>query len=370
MGKREDGAKMTKPLSPRKLQQLLNAIFQAQAEELARRVNLDRGELPSLAHWNEQTQRVIQPLLLQSYQSGMIASAARIAQKLGQPKPKHESVIKPELPAAVEPNAATGFKPVKGVMPVEALRFGQSTSAWLQVYEAGLSGDGSNPTSGKVLTPARPSFSTAGGTSASQLGGRSPQGMVHGLDDAKIPASRPQLFLKGSRWLVCKAKRKGAPDVDLSFDLYNPKILDAVAGYTFVLCRETMDTATVEADEALRRLRAAMAAGLPRGDAVAAMAAEIKRIFADPYRAFRIAATEISRFSWMGSAAAAKDSGVCSSHSWLASSDACDHCLSLDGKTVKIGEPFYVDPKGGPYARVLHPPLHPFCYCSVLEEID
>ena len=65
---------------------------------------------------------------------------------------------------------------------------------------------------------------------------------------------------------------------------------------------------------------------------------------------------------------AAQEAGV-ERHTWLASSDACEKCLELDGKTVAIGEPFYVDPKGGPYAVCLHPPRHVHCFCSLVEDL-
>ncbi len=129
-----------------------------------------------------------------------------------------------------------------------------------------------------------------------------------------------------------------------------------------------METATGDLATALDRLRGLMREGLPRGDAIAALAIEVRRIFADPKRAYRIAATETSAAIHGGQMNAASEAG-CTQHAWMASSDACELCLMLADKgPVDIGKPFWIDPAGGPYAIKLHPPAHPFCYCT-LEEI-
>lgn len=159
-----------------------------------------------------------------------------------------------------------------------------------------------------------------------------------------------------SRRVVLKASK---PDIAFDFDLFNSRVLDAVDHWTYVLCHDTMATATGDLTTALDRLRQAMREGLPRGDAKAALAKEIRTIFADPMRAFRIATTEDSRALHGGQLMASKDSGLVESRTWLASSDACDLCQEMDGKTVGLDEPFFVDPKGGPYAVIWYPPYHP-----------
>lgn len=88
-----------------------------------------------------------------------------------------------------------------------------------------------------------------------------------------------------------------------------------------------------------------------------------------PKRAFTISVTEASRAYHGGQTEAAKRSGVVVSQEWLASADACPKCLALDGKEAPLGEPFYVDPKGGPYAAVYHPPFHPHCMCALTQVV-
>ena len=168
------------------------------------------------------------------------------------------------------------------------------------------------------------------------------------------------------RWLVCKAPRKA--DVEFAFDLFNPRVLDAVDRAVLALCQDTLATASEQADEAVRQLRELLRQGMPRGEANALLAVKVRRIFDDPYRAFRIATTASSDVIHDGQMLAAKELGI-RKWSWLASSDACPLCLKLDGKTVDIGKPFYVDPRGGPYAVKTHPPAHPFCFCTATEEI-
>jgi hypothetical protein len=123
-------------------------------------------------------------------------------------------------------------------------------------------------------------------------------------------------------------------------------------------------------EDTRRMIREELSAGLQAGEPVAAMAERIRLQSFSPRRAATIAQTESSRAVHAGQGIAAKELGV-TEWTWLASSDACEEiCLPMDGKTVKIGEPFYIHSKGNPAYRVVtHPPAHPHCYCSVLEEM-
>jgi hypothetical protein len=173
-----------------------------------------------------------------------------------------------------------------------------------------------------------------------------------------------------------KAARAGhvvtkAADVRVDFDLFNPRVLDAVDAAAFRFCRETMETATAELGTALTDLRHLLKRGLGRGEALRLLAKRVHEIFADPTRAYRIAVTESSRAQHAGQLMAAKDSGVVKKKAWLASSDACDLCLELEERgPIGLDEPFYVDMRGGPYATVLAPPAHPYCYCVLTDEIE
>lgn len=125
---------------------------------------------------------------------------------------------------------------------------------------------------------------------------------------------------------------------------------------------------SVEVSEATRNIiREQIGEGLERGEPVSVIAERIQGEAFSPRRANLIAQTESSRAQHAGQAVAAKELGV-TEWSWLASSDACDVCLSLDGKVVKIGEPFYVWPTGNPAYRVVyHAPAHPSCFCTNAE---
>ncbi len=170
--------------------------------------------------------------------------------------------------------------------------------------------------------------------------------------------------------LVVKATAK-KPSAVIDFDLFNPRVLDAVDASTYAFCRETMATATGDLSTALDRLRALMREGLPKGDAVRLLARSVRDIFADPRRAFTIAATEASRAMHGGGRMAGIESGVVTSWSWLASSDACEEvCQPLDGKTVKQGQPYLIVSGKPPYNVVYHPPAHPHCFCTETENID
>lgn len=159
-----------------------------------------------------------------------------------------------------------------------------------------------------------------------------------------------------------KAKQLG-----VSFDLFDPLVLRAVDRATLQFCEETNATAVTDLKTAIRKLRVLLKGGLEEGKAIAQLAREVKRIFSDPSRAFRIATTEASRAVHGGALLNAKESSLKLRKEWLASSDACDSgigpngegCAGLDGKQVDLDKPFWVDPKGGAYSVVQHPPLHP-----------
>lgn len=122
-------------------------------------------------------------------------------------------------------------------------------------------------------------------------------------------------------------------------------------------------------DDTRRMIRDELATGLQHGEPVAAIAERIRLTGFSPKRATTIAQTESSRAMHAGQAVAARELGV-TQWTWLASSDACPICLELDGKTVDIGAPFYVWPKGNPAYRVVyHAPAHPHCYCTNTEEM-
>ena len=70
-----------------------------------------------------------------------------------------------------------------------------------------------------------------------------------------------------------------------------------------------------------------------------------------------------------GARMAARESGVVTGFQWLASSDACETCLNLDGKQVKEGEPYLITSGKPPYNVIWHPPAHPHCFCDETEII-
>lgn len=289
-----------------KLQRVLNQLFAAQAREVMSRVSLDKPA-PDMTAWVQVLVRASQPELLSLHQQGMVRASARIAAKLAQ---------NPEARESSNLESGREFREA-GAVP------GQSGGG-LRTYRPG--------------------------------------------NDAIFGArkSAPSLIIKSKRRLVCKA----AGNVTMDFDLFSPKVLDAVEGAAFAFCRETMDTATGDLNKALDDLRTLMREGLPKGDAIQLLAKKVRAIFADPMRAFRIATTETSRAMHGGQRMAAIESGVVTSFSWLASSDACEKiCLPLDGKTVKNGQPYLITTGKPPYNIIWHPPAHPHCHCDETENI-
>jgi uncharacterized protein YoaH (UPF0181 family) len=168
-------------------------------------------------------------------------------------------------------------------------------------------------------------------------------------------------YLHGVKQLMTQLdRRKSIWD---AFSVFLPQVVQAVRSLTMIFCRETLQTAQVEAEEAVEKTRQTLAEGLSEGEAHQSLSRRVKEIFDDPMRAFRISQTESSRAMHAGSLAAAQETGLAMTKSWLCSSDACEKCLALDGLQVPLDQPFTVLSKGGPYAVVQHPPLHPSCFC-------
>lgn len=173
-----------------------------------------------------------------------------------------------------------------------------------------------------------------------------------------------QLGMLRQRQALQIRQPKKALRINLAFDLFDPHVLDAVDEATLQFCRETNETATMALTEATHEIRQLLRQGLERGEALQYLARKIQEIYADPYRAFRIAATETSRAMHGGQLYSMKEDGVTEKKQWLASSDACPLCLELDGQERDLDEPFVIDGRG-PYARIMTPPRHPHCFCDL-----
>lgn len=162
-----------------------------------------------------------------------------------------------------------------------------------------------------------------------------------------------------SRPVVVKAVAGGLPPpltpegIRTAWDVFRPEAASAARTLALELAGSITETTR-------RTVRESIAAGLEAGETSRDIARGLLPLFG-PERALTIAQSEASRSMHAGEVAAYEASGVVGGLEWLASSDSCSRCAALNGKRVKIGEPFYVDPKGGPYAVVTHPPLHPRC---------
>lgn len=170
--------------------------------------------------------------------------------------------------------------------------------------------------------------------------------------------------------LVTKNIPSAVGGLKFGFDIYRPESIEFIKTATYEFAASTMATATREANEAIADLRRALESGVSRGETVNEVNRRLFEIFADPNKAARIGVTESSRAVHQGQLVAAQESGVVTGLKWLASSDACKLCLELNGKVVPLGRPFYVSPKGGPYAIVTAPPRHVNCQCAATEVID
>ena len=166
-------------------------------------------------------------------------------------------------------------------------------------------------------------------------------------------------------------------DLSRAWDLYLPEARQQAMRMSLNFVREFNSTTQ-------QAIREAVATGIERGDPLSRVQRQLMGIPAentiadrvaespafDRKRAYTIASTETSRAVHGGQASYGQSIGAAGLE-WLASSDACPVCLSVNGKKVRYGEPFYIHTTGRPeYRMVYYPPMHPHCMCTVADWWD
>jgi hypothetical protein len=279
-----------------RLIRLLQSLHFAQAREVLSRLSTSRLEkVPDLTHWIGVVANTAKPLLLLQWRVGMLRTAQRLVASSSERN-------------RVGSRLDTGM--TRRVVPIEDIFASRKGVMWNERVS-----------------------------------------MLH--------AGRQSQLSSTCSVQVDKAAKRGKPKKPIplaAIDIYNAKVLDAVDEAAFKFSRDTLDTATKDLKSAIKDLKKVLKTGLSKGQAVGYIAKRVEKIFADPMRAYRIATTEISRAQHAGQLMVAKESGLVTHKTWLASSDACDECLSLDGK-------------GGTYVVVQHPPFHVNCKCTLTEEV-
>ncbi len=187
--------------------------------------------------------------------------------------------------------------------------------------------------------------------------------------------------LKGVRSLskrgkaIQKAKAKPRLDVNVP-DLWvnRPEMANYVR-------QHTMKFAKAINQKTHDDLRDILADGIDAGIPIDDIHDQIGDLFKtyEEYRAERISRTETARAFVGGERQAYRDSGVVEKLRWLASGDACEFCLSINGKIVGVAGDFFKKgdtitlPSGNTmnldYSDVEGPPLHCNCRCDLIPEI-
>lgn len=122
----------------------------------------------------------------------------------------------------------------------------------------------------------------------------------------------------------------------------------------------------------------AVTAGIDNEEGIADIAKRVTNVFtnATENRAKMIAHTETGRYNANATELAFEKSGVVELKQWQINPDACEICTPLQGKVVKVGEPFFkkgdvtVTSDGKPYeldyTTTQNPPVHPNCRCDIV----
>lgn len=175
-----------------------------------------------------------------------------------------------------------------------------------------------------------------------------------------------------------QSARKFAPKVGLDPDewsVVDPHTREMIERAALRLCESTLQTTSLAVDEAIRRTRAELIAGVVEsGESVDQLTRRINKVFdaAETWRARRIAQTETARAVHAAQEQTAIASGVVAGWRWLLSEDACPLCQTVARRApaVRLGQPFAVLSDDPDYGTVRQPPLHPHCNCTVQEILD
>jgi hypothetical protein len=155
----------------------------------------------------------------------------------------------------------------------------------------------------------------------------------------------------------------------------NPKLAGQIQKQSFTFCASTNATTDLRLHRALEALRDAFAAGLvAEGETLPQLAKRVGSIFKglSSQHAELIAATEASRAVHAAQLAADHDSGVVSGLELMLSSDACPLCrkIATECRRVRLGHAFAIVGEHPEYSQIRHPPLHPYCQCTVIEVLS
>lgn len=163
--------------------------------------------------------------------------------------------------------------------------------------------------------------------------------------------------------------------LDAAFDVFNPRVADAIRHYTVRLAGEVNAVS-------ISKLSETMAQGLEAGETIRELSSRVKDTFNNfsAVRAENIARTESARAYVEGEVAGWESSGVVQGKRWLLAPNACEFCEAAAAmfaeRTVALREAFFkqgetlVGSKGGvmklDYSDVTGPPLHPQCRCDLI----
>jgi hypothetical protein len=303
----------------------LSRLGNLQAREVASRVRLD-SPVPDLSHWVGVWREALRPYVLENWLKGygQLGVGGRVGlTRMDGGGRSYE----------FHPDEVFG----RGIMSSEQRARNMETGLYLQ------------PMSAVALPVALPVTKAGWGRD------RGEQPSSYGFHGSLVTSAG---------LLTSPQKKSAGKPSRVNRSKVTPAALAAVDALTFQFCKETTDTATKELDEALEQLRELLRKGLKRGEAVALLARKVGKIFADPGRSYRIAATESARAYNAGHLGAIKDGGY-RKKVWIYSLGGCERCKKLGGRVRLLGTPFWVNPEGGPYAVVDHPPLHPHCRCTL-----
>ncbi|MFH1287178.1 MAG: phage minor head protein, partial [bacterium] len=166
----------------------------------------------------------------------------------------------------------------------------------------------------------------------------------------KLFQEESDVFYKGIVVDYGKRSLSGLDIAGLSFDVANPRVEKFIERNGVLFGRETQSTAY----EALKKQ---FIEGLKEGEGIPQLADRVSSVYAgyvgdNPWKAIRIARTEIIKSSNFGSLEGYKQSGVVKNKQWISTRDnrtRDDHRV-VDGQSVALDSPFIV---GG--EELMHP---------------
>lgn len=187
--------------------------------------------------------------------------------------------------------------------------------------------------------------------------------LVGQVTDELVAKFVPYLLREWQLGLTAGARAMGRAGHPVNTRALRGEIVDEATEQVRRMLRETAKTTQDALNAKVREARRRLRAKKPKPGAMSGVTLEIQNQLRNSDRVKAITDTEVDTAKNGGRLLVIREGDAPYKRWRTVGPRICDACRRLDGKVVAVADPFYVDPRGGPYAVKMTPPFHPNCAC-------